>query len=532
MHMRGLRFTWHSASRCRFRIFWSSTLGCLIVSKDYGANLSPGSPLRKDLETLNGEPLDENEVSREYVIEDKHVGQRCSFEIMHKSGSGGRPTMVVTLVKPPTKQDPAAATRGQNQIQGVYTPRSFTEPIVWKTLEPILKRFGEQPKPEQILELKICDIAVGSAAFLVETCRQLADVLVKAWTVHGGRPQLPPDETEELLAMRLIAQRCLYGVDRNTMATDLAKLSLWLATLAKNHPFTFIDHAIRCGDSLVGLTRKQIEDFTWGDTKTSMRHLFADEVRKRTTEALRERQALLGLGDESNTTQLKAEKLKTADKLLNDVRFIGDAAICAFFSADKDKAREGKRQEFIERLSDTDISKRPIAEVKALRGGKFPVMPFHWEIEFPEVFDRENPGFDGIVGNPPFLGGRRTSTTLGDAFSEWLSTTNEESSNNADLAAFFFRRAFNLLRDDGSFGLLATNTIAQGDTRQTGLRWIRKSGGNIFDVVKRLKWPGQAAVIVSVVHKRHQRNAGAGRHHASGFTWQFQSAIQPRRGAA
>lgn len=133
-----------------------------------------------------------------------------------------------------------------------YTPRSFTEPIVRKTLEPILKRFGDQPKPQQILELKVCDIAVGSAAFLVETCRQLGDQLVKAWRVHGGRPQVPPDETEELLAKRLIAQRCLYGVDRNPMATDLAKLSLWLATLAKDHPFTFLDHAIRCGDSLVG----------------------------------------------------------------------------------------------------------------------------------------------------------------------------------------------------------------------------------------------------------------------------------------
>jgi hypothetical protein len=68
-----------------------------------------------------------------------------------------------------------------------YTPRSFTEPIVRKTLEPILKRFGEHPKPEQILELKICDMAVGSAAFLVETCRQLGDALVRAWRHHGVR---------------------------------------------------------------------------------------------------------------------------------------------------------------------------------------------------------------------------------------------------------------------------------------------------------------------------------------------------------
>src|SRR6185436_13488884 len=127
---------------------------------------------------------------------------------------------------------------------------------------------------------------------------------VRAWRVHGGRPALPPDETEELLAMRAIAQRCLYGADRNPMAVDLAKLSLWLATLAKDHPFTFLDHAIRSGDSLVGLTRRQIEDFTWGPP-TGQRLLFADDVRKRTAAALRERQALLALGDDYTSPQLK-----------------------------------------------------------------------------------------------------------------------------------------------------------------------------------------------------------------------------------
>jgi hypothetical protein len=380
-----------------------------------------------------------------------------------------------------------------------YTPRSFTEPIVRKTLEPILKRFGEQPKPEQILELKICDIAVGSAAFLVETCRQLADVLVKSWRIHGGRPQLPPDETEELLAMRLIAQRCLYGVDRNPMATDLAKLSLWLATLAKNHPFTFLDHAIRCGDSLVGLTRRQIETFSWKSEFTTGQ-LWEKKVRDYTAAALRERQVLLGLGDDYGVPALKRARLEKADELLDYVRFIGDAAICAFFSADKDKAREGKRQEFIERLSDTDFSKRPIAEVKALRGGKFPVMPFHWEIEFPEVFDRENPGFDAIVGNPPFMGGRKISTSSGLNYFSYLRFSFLPAGNTCDLVAYFFRRAFNLIRKEGTTGLIATNTIAQGDTREGGLTQIRKEGGQIYLAKARCAWPGQAGVIVSVLH--------------------------------
>ncbi len=382
-----------------------------------------------------------------------------------------------------------------------YTPRSFTEPIVRKTLEPILKRLGEHPAPAQILELKICDIAVGSAAFLVEACRQLGDALVKAWRHHGGRPALPDDETEELLAMRIIAQHCLYGVDRNPMAVDLAKLSLWLATLAKDHPFTFVDHAIRCGDSLVGLTRRQIEDFTW-QAPSGQRLLFADEVRKRTAAALRERQALLAVGDDYTSPVLKREKLEAADERLDLVRLIGDAAIAAFFAADKDKAREQKRVELADRFGDYlrgNVSQRPTAEVAALRGGKFPVTPFHWEIEYPEVFDRENPGFDAIVGNPPFAGKNTLLKGNREGYLDWLKNLHEESHGSADLVAHFFRKALNILHRDGCFGLIATNTISQGDTRHTGLRWVCTNGGTIFAARKRYKWPGQAAVVVSVV---------------------------------
>jgi methylase of polypeptide subunit release factors len=382
-----------------------------------------------------------------------------------------------------------------------YTPRSFTEPIVRKTLEPILKRLGEHPTPAQILSLKICDLAIGSGAFQVETCRQLGDALVKAWRHHGGRPTLPDDETEELLAMRIIAQRCLYGVDRNPMAVDLAKLSLWLATLAKDHPFTFVDHAIRCGDSLVGLTRRQIETFTWKSEFTTGQ-FFEKDVRDRVKAALRERQVLLGMGDDYGTPQLKRERLEAADEKLNLVRNIGDAAIAAFFSADKDKTREQKRIEFADRFANYlkgDVSQRPTAEIAELRGGKFPVTPFHWEIEYPEVFDRENPGFDAIVGNPPYAGKNTIAKGNREHYPDWTKTLHEQSHGNADLVAHFFRQAFNLIRRDGCFGLIATKTIAQGDTRSTGLRWICTHSGTIYEARKRFKWPGQAAVTVSVV---------------------------------
>ena len=146
-----------------------------------------------------------------------------------------------------------------------YTPRELTAPIVEKALEPVLEGLGKGgvPKPAELLDLKICDPAMGSGAFLVEVCRQLAESVVEGWKVHGGRPGVPDGEDELVFAGRMVAQRCLYGVDRNPMAVDLAKMSLWLATLAKDEPLTFVDHALRDGDSLVGLTRRQIAAFTW-----------------------------------------------------------------------------------------------------------------------------------------------------------------------------------------------------------------------------------------------------------------------------
>jgi len=217
-----------------------------------------------------------------------------------------------------------------------YTPRSLTEPIVRTTLRPILEQLGEKPTPEQILDLKVCDPAMGSGAFLVEADRQLADELVKAWHNHNCVPIIPPDEDDVLFARRLVAQRCLYGVDKNPMAADLAKLSLWLATLAKDHAFTFLDHALRCGDSLVGLTRKQIAAFDWGESPQIPS--LVQQLTERIERATKFRTEILSAGDDM-LPELKKQKLKLADDALEPVRLAGNACIAAFFSDTKDKKR-------------------------------------------------------------------------------------------------------------------------------------------------------------------------------------------------
>lgn len=410
-----------------------------------------------------------------------------------------------------------------------YTPRSLTEPIVRKTLEPVLKQLAEAsvdlptknpllypvtvaadgrrivaPYPEQILDLKVCDPAMGSGAFLVEACRQLGDELVRSWHAHRAVPKLPPDEDEVLHARRLVAQRCLYGVDKNPMAVDLAKLSLWLATLAKDHPFTFLDHSLKHGDSLVGLTREQIARFHWNIEGKP--NLLRDQLEDQIERATEFRRRILTARDDAPYVD-RENALAVAEEALDGVRLLGDELIAAWFNADKPAARDKLRAEYLQRIdrvktgkgTSKDLAER-LAITKALRAGPRGISPFHWEIEFPEVFGRENGGFDAIVGNPPFAGKNTLINGTREGYVDWLKTLHEESHGNADLVAHFFRRAYGMLNGIGSFGLIATNTIGQGDTRSTGLRWICTHGGTIYAARKRVRWPGQAAVVVSVVN--------------------------------
>jgi hypothetical protein len=394
-----------------------------------------------------------------------------------------------------------------------YTPSSLTGPIVEAALAPVLKQLGHNPTPAQILNLKVCDPAMGSGAFLVEACRQLGSALSRAWHAHSEAPVLPPDEDEELHAQRQIAQRCLYGVDKNPMATDLAKLSLWLATLAKDHPFTFLDHSLRSGDSLVGLSVKQAACFNWSDSQSVLLDL-ERELRARIERVNRYRRQILESGDDVPYATRK-QKLAAADDSLGFPRLAADAVIAAFFSAEKPRARAHALAAVREcaevmlrdptNLEAADEVERAVAK---LHHGSKGVVPFHWGLEFPEVFSLDKAGeqiggFDAMIGNPPFMGGHLVWSALGGSYRDYIKLQDPESGGKAvDLVAHFFRRCFNLTRHEGAIGLIATNTIAQGDTRSAGLKYLCQNGGTIYSAVRRLWWPGNAAVVVSVIHVR------------------------------
>ncbi len=422
-----------------------------------------------------------------------------------------------------------------------YTPKSLTEAIVTETLTPVAyigpaegtPREGWRLKsPAELLDLKICDPAMGSGAFLVQACRWLADRLNEAWSqaeangravsVDGDvldlldtQEPLPRDvDARIVIARRLIAERCLYGVDLNPLAVELAKLSIWLVTLAKGRPFGFLDHGLRCGDSLLGIHRlDQLTQLLMKPTAQGQLHLFGQNIDKAVQEAIELRQRLRempirDIHDIEAMAHLNAE----ARRRLEVPECIADAFIGEVFASgcngvglenaltsliiQAGQAINGDRDEI------DSLRRRSVATLSTdLPADKPARQPFHWPLEFPEVFARPRGGFDGIVGNPPFLGGQRITGVVGTAFRDWLVVNIAEGRRgSADLVAYFFLRSWRLLRDSGGFGLLAVNTIAEGDTRQVGLEAMVGAGVVIHAAYPNEPWPGKAAVVTSRVH--------------------------------
>ena len=256
-----------------------------------------------------------------------------------------------------------------------------------------------------------------------------------------------------------------------------------------------MDHALRHGDSLVGLTRRQIEALQWEPTGAVVKGLNVREHVDRVFE-LRER---IREADEKISDWTLRDLWDEAWFELSKVRLFGDLVLAAFFQGDKPRDRERKRAEYATAILKGD-AERHREWLNEWRTADKPLVPFHWEIEFPEAFERENAGFDAVVGNPPFLAGRSISSTYSNEYLDFLKADIDESAGQADLVAYFFRRAFQLIREHGAIGLLATNTVAQGDTRLVGLTALTKLGAIIYAATKRIQWPGSATVIASAVH--------------------------------
>jgi hypothetical protein len=387
-----------------------------------------------------------------------------------------------------------------------YTPTTLTRPIVERTLGPVLDVDGP-PTAGRILDMKVCDPAMGSGAFLAEACRYLGRRLLDAWIREGNLPVQARERDPLLLARRQVAEQCLYGVDKNPFAVQLARLSLWLVTLAKDQPFTFVDHALREGDSVIGLTSEQIAAFSFEPPK-KQDNLFAHAIRRSIKDAIRDRAhitAAAPLFDFRDEHRWKVQYLTRAQDEIHTGRRRGDLLLALAWAGSKGKEakqREGRVRSSADNYFISDGDKGLSEEADGLLA-VLPLRPFHWELEFPEVFGRENPGFDALVGNPPFGGKNTILATGGDRIIEVFKLLRPHAHGNADFCSWFFLRAASVLRKGGCFGLVATNTIKQGDTRATGLQHlVVQEGVTPYDATTDLPWPvlGGAAVVVDVVH--------------------------------
>jgi len=421
-----------------------------------------------------------------------------------------------------------------------YTPKSLTESVVARTLEPILYEGPAEGKPraewalisaEKIVSLKICDPAMGSGAFLVQACRYLAERLVEAWGTEEKKGRVVTAQGEVLAAMgnkeplskslddrlilarRLVAERCLYGVDLNPLAVELAKLSLWLVTLSKGRPFGFLDHSLRSGDSLLGIDDiNKLIKFTMEPDKKIRPTLFAKDLEEKIQEVLQLRDELRSiciLDIEDVETMKKLDE--KAKEQLSIIKTIADAMIGEVLRTGGkkqllQKALDALSSDVAEALNGDEDSLRNIQKIARrslsidLPEGEVPRKPFHWALEFPEVFVK-NEGFNAIIGNPPFLGGQKITGFMGTVYRDYLvNVIAGGKSGSADLVAYFFLKVFALLKEGGTFGLLATNTIAEGKTREVGLSQLLEKKVKIFAAYPNEVWPGNAAVVTSRVH--------------------------------
>lgn len=412
-----------------------------------------------------------------------------------------------------------------------YTPRSLTEPIVQYTLEPLVyigpaeglpKGEWKLKSAKEILALKICDMACGSGAFLVQATRYMAERLMEAWEIAkqanpstpnitpeglpstgGVNESLIPDDPAErkLYAMRLIAQRCIYGVDKNPLAVEMAKLSLWLLTMAKDKPFEFLDHNIRCGDSLVGLhSIDQLKHFSLKpDPNDNV--LFKGPLEDAVEEAIKLRLKLEDMPCNTVEDVQRQEKLLAeANEKMARLRCAADLLVAAEFWGEnaKDKLEKVRRATALAEKYVVEGTLEEFQELAAKeRRGQ---LMFHWCLEFPEVIVKRG-GFDGFVGNPPFMGGLKLEGLYGPTGRNYLVDVLANGirgvRGTADLCAYFLLRGWDLCRSESCLGLLATNTVAQGDSREVGLDRLCDSGCEIYRAITTQPWPGTANLEIA-----------------------------------
>ena len=315
-----------------------------------------------------------------------------------------------------------------------YTPSSLIQVLLDSALDPViadrLKAAGATRKNQQsaLLDIQVCDPACGSGHFLIAAAHRLARHLA---AIRTGDDEPSPEATRA--ALRDVIGHCLYGVDLNPMAVELCKVGLWMEALEPGKPLSFLDAHIKCGNSLVGvgpgLDIAEIPDdafqAAFGDDKATATALRRRNKREREGQLgfrwdvtlIKDQQDLaqwvarqsrkLEAMPEESAAQIREKEAAYHALLITDhyqsQRLEYDLWTAAFFwpilEGDAETLLAPSQQELLRLRKGEDLDAELTRRVQAIAEQR---RFFHWEFEFPTVFAADDPGFDVVLGNPPW----------------------------------------------------------------------------------------------------------------------------------
>ncbi len=361
--------------------------------------------------------------------------------------------------------------RGERKATGsYYTPGYIVTYIVRNTLGSLIDEMRQTGKDlldetEGILSLKILDPAMGSGHFLVEATDFLARALVEA--LAGDSREM--DEDDIRWARREIVERCIYGVDVNPLAVELAKLSLWLHTVSGDKPLNFIDHHLRCGNSLIGAWMADLgvlpDPKQKPRTKTAGTTLAGHRFSSSVAAAVNSFYQIMQAPSETiEDIHRKESAYETARYALRRVEDIAEVWTSVYFG---NQFNDKDGYERLLQLAESGEGDWPKAEELPWLGkaGDLAELKrfFHWELQFPEVyFDRNGqplrePGFNAVVGNPPYVNAMELNRILSPYEKPFWKTRFASASGAYDVCLLFFELGLQLVTTDGRVGLITPN---------------------------------------------------------------------------
>lgn len=430
-----------------------------------------------------------------------------------------------------------------------YTPDELVQPLLRHSLDNIIKRcldkvrvangewrMGHHPnhpsalstntsalddaKSKALLSLRIIDISCGSGHILLAAARRIATELA---IIRTGEEQPAPAAFRK--AIREVIQNCIYGVDLNPLAVELCKVALWLEAHNPGEPLNFLDHRIKCGNSIVGYVSQ--EELDQGVPAEAFKTLNSDD--RNVAKIWRDRNTAERKERRQKTLNLSEEHQNQLTELVEKSRSIGAMPERNPEDVETKRVRFKQYTEGRGNLTMQQIAAIPIAQFylpktsdntrKLITDGHFrrywsdgehpqgeatalawsiahKKRFFHWFLEFPEIM--EQGGFDCILGNPPYKGGQHLSGLFGHPFCEYVKWQYAPAGIN-DLVVYFVRRIFALLKPEGFAAFITTNSIKDGAVRRDGLEQILAQGAELNMVMRSIRWPGEANLYVSLL---------------------------------